>query len=72
MRLDGNADDWITASEDGGECDDIIDDLCGKHQDADIQSVIFLLSGANLTQTPVFSGVMEGLKSNVKLTTMST
>jgi len=41
MGLDGNADDWITASEDDGECDDIIDDLRGKHRDADIQSVIY-------------------------------
>lgn len=72
MGLDGNADDWITASEDDGECDDIIDDLRGEHRDADIQSVIVLLSGANLTRPPVFSGVMGGLESNVKLTATST
>ena len=42
MGLDGNAEaeDWITASEDDGECDDIINDLRGKHRDADIQSVV--------------------------------
>lgn len=72
MSLGGNADDWITASEDDGECDDIIDDLRGEHRDADIQSVIFLRCRANLTRTPVFSGVMGGLESNVKLTATST
>jgi len=72
MGLDSNADDWITASEDDGECDDVIDDLRGTHRDADIQSVILLLSGAHLTRSPVFSGVMGGLKCNAKLTGPST
>jgi hypothetical protein len=30
MSLDDNGDDWITASEDDGECDDIINDLRGE------------------------------------------
>lgn len=38
ISLDGNNDDWITASED--ECDDLINDLRGKHRDSGIQSVI--------------------------------
>lgn len=40
MGLDDNGDDWITASEDDGECDNIINDLRGEHRDAGIQSVI--------------------------------
>jgi hypothetical protein len=45
MNLDGNGngdgDDWITASEDDGECDEIIDDLRGEHRDAGIRSVAY-------------------------------
>ena len=45
MNLDGSrngdGDDWITASEDDGECDEIIDDLRGEHRDADIRSVAY-------------------------------
>ena len=40
MNLDGNGDDWITASEDDGECDDMINNLRGQHQNAGIRSVI--------------------------------
>lgn len=40
MGLDGNGDDWITASEDDGEIEDIINDLRGEHQDADIRFVV--------------------------------
>jgi hypothetical protein len=39
MRLEDNGDDWITASEDDGECDDIINDLRGEQRDPGIQSV---------------------------------
>lgn len=38
MNLDGNNDDWITASEDDGECDEIINDLRGERRDAHIRS----------------------------------
>jgi hypothetical protein len=41
MGLDGNDDERITASEDDGECDGIINDLHGKHRDAAIRSVKF-------------------------------
>jgi len=39
MNLDSN--DWITASEDDGECDEIINDLCGEHREAPIWFTIF-------------------------------
>ena len=41
MGLDDSGNDWITASEDDGECDSIINDLCGEQQDAGIQSVVY-------------------------------
>ena len=43
MNLDGsgNADDWITDSEDDGECDEIIDDLRGEPRDTGIRSVAY-------------------------------
>ena len=40
MGLDDDGDDWITASEDDGEYEDIINDLRGGQQDADIRSVV--------------------------------
>ena len=39
ITLDGNDDDWITASED--ECDDLINDLRGKHRASGIRYVIY-------------------------------
>lgn len=39
ISLDGNNDDWNTASEDEGDCDEIINDLRGEHRDATIRSV---------------------------------
>ena len=41
MNLDDNGDDWITASEDDEECDDIINSLRGEQQDPEIQSVVY-------------------------------
>jgi len=41
MNLDGNDNDWITASEDDGECDEIISDLRGERRDARIRSAIY-------------------------------
>lgn len=41
MNLDGDGDDWITASEDDGECDKIINNLCCECQDPGIQSVVY-------------------------------
>ena len=45
MNLDGsgnsNGNDWITASEDDGECDKIINNLCCECQDPGIQSVVY-------------------------------
>ena len=39
MGLDSNNDNWNTASEDEGDCDDIINDLRGKHRGATVRSV---------------------------------
>ena len=41
LGLDNNSDDLITASEDDGEYDDIINDLHGGQQDAGIWSVVY-------------------------------
>ena len=41
MGLDSDGNDWITASEDDGEFDNIIGDLCSKHQEAGIQIVVY-------------------------------
>ena len=41
MNLDGDGDDWITASEDDGECDEIINDLRCERQDPGIRSVVY-------------------------------
>ena len=41
MSLDDNGDDWITASEDDGECDEIINDLRGEQHDTGIRSVVY-------------------------------
>ena len=42
MNLDNDGDDWITASEDDGEYDSIINDLRYEHRDRGIRSVVYL------------------------------
>lgn len=39
IQVEGDDNDWITASED--ECDDLINDLRGKHRESGIRSVIY-------------------------------
>ena len=60
MNLDG--DDWITASEDDGECDEIINDLRGERREAPIWFAFFFLIKTHLTRSP---GMMGGLEHSV-------